>query len=478
MGNNIPLLTDSYKLTHHKMYPPRARYVGSYLEARKGGEMDHSLFFGLQYILKNYLEGRVVTEEDVEEAREFSAMHFDFGNDSYFNYDGWMGIVKNHEGRLPVKIKAVPEGTVVPESNVLLTVENTDPATPWIVNHIETLLVQLWYPITVATISMYQKMRLLHTLDATGDPDLVNFMLHDFGYRGSTSVESAAIGGAAHLVNFMGTDTIGAIQLLRNYYGAEMAGFSVPASEHSTITTWGQDGETDAYRHILETFDSGIVSIVSDSWDIINACENIYGGELKELIESNPYRRLVVRPDSGDPKEVVPEVLFTLSERFGYTINDKGYKVLPPYIRVIQGDGISRHSLGSLIDELSYTGWSLDNMVFGSGGGLLQDCNRDTLRFAFKASWAYVNNAYREVYKQPVTDHTKNSKRGKLALTFDGNNYRTVPEVENSGNILQQVFLNGVIPTTAITNLDEVRARANEGMEWLRDRKNVRAVGA
>ena len=261
MLNNIILQTDSYKLTHWKMYPPNTTKVHSYLEARTGAEYGDTVFFGLQYLIKRHLEGRKVSLSHVNEARKFSYDHF--GKD-LLNFQGWINVLRNHDGKLPVEIKAVPEGSVVPIGTPLMTIENTDPDCAWLTNHLETLLVQLWYPITVATISREMKKWINGYLEHTGDPAGLPFKLHDFGYRGSTSSESAAIGGAAHLTNFVGTDTLAGAAMLMEYYGADMPGFSVPAAEHSTITAWGRSAEADAYRNILEQYPTGIVSVVSD----------------------------------------------------------------------------------------------------------------------------------------------------------------------------------------------------------------------
>ena len=461
MLNNIILMTDSYKQTHHLMYPPGTQYVYSYLEARAGGEIPETVFFGLNYLLQEYLVGQRVTLEDIAEAEEFCEQHF--GNADVFNRKGWMHIWRNHDGFLPLKINAVQEGKVVPESNVLLTIQNTDPECAWLVNHFETLLVQLWYPCTVATISRQQKKMLKEALEATGTVEKLPFMLHDFGYRGSTSVESAALGGAAHLLNFMGTDTIAGIELLRKYYDTRsvgMPGFSVPAAEHSTITAWGENAEVDAYRHILNTFQSGLVSVVSDSWDIFAACEKLWGGELAYDVRSAEARTVVIRPDSGDPIEVILQCLNILSDKFGSTVNSKGYRVLPDYVRLIQGDGISRHTLPKIVDSLIWAGWSLDNIVFGSGGGLLQDCNRDTLRFAMKCAAVQVNGEWRDVYKRPASDPSKNSKQGKLKLTKNpAGIYTTIGADEKGDNYLTPVFLNG-IKYLVDDSLDNIRQRA------------------
>jgi len=210
-------------------YPPGTEVVYSYFESR-GGKFQEITFFGLQYIIKRWLLGQVVTKEKIDEAAEVYEAHMGPG---LFNYDGWMYILEKHGGRLPLRIKAVPEGTTVPYKNVLFTVENTDPKCYWLTNYIETLMVQVWYPTTVCTNSRAQKGIIAKYLDDTADNlDGLPFKLHDFGFRGSSSVESAAIGGAAHLVNFQGTDTIASLIMARDYYGCKMAGFSIPAAEH------------------------------------------------------------------------------------------------------------------------------------------------------------------------------------------------------------------------------------------------------
>ncbi len=367
--DNIILLTDSYKVSHHRQYPPGTESVFSYFESR-GGAFDDTVFFGLQYYLKKYLAGQVVTAGQIDAAEEFFKPHF-FGNGSLFNRAGWEHILNRHGGRLPVRICAVPEGTPVPVSNVLMTIENTAPACFWLTNYLETLLVQVWYGSTVATQSRDMKRTLLQFLHETGDPGLVDLKLHDFGFRGVSSVETAGVGGAAHLVSFRGTDTMAGLIMARNYYGCETAGYSIPAAEHSTQNSWGREHEAAAMRNMLTQFPSGYVAVVSDSYDIFNACSNLWGGVLKEDVLARDGV-LVVRPDSGDPPDIVCRVLELLGEAFGTETNEKGYKLLHPKVRVIQGDGIDREMLRTILLAAKSAGWSADNLAFGSGGGLLQ----------------------------------------------------------------------------------------------------------
>ena len=464
-ANNIILATDSYKQTHHKMYPPKLEYVESYFESRAGGEYKESVFFGMNYLLKSYFEGVRVTRDRIDEAEEFCRAHF---GQELFNRTGWEHILYTHGGRLPISIRAVPEGMVVPESNVLFTVTNTDSTVPWLVNHLETLLVQLWYPCTVATISREQKKVIKTALERSGSPDRLPISLHDFGYRGSTSVESAAIGGASHLVNFVGTDTIAGIELLRRHYKADMPGISVPAAEHSTITAWGREGESDAYQHILQQYPEGFVSVVSDSWDVIKACRDIWGDELKDEVIQNSKRTLVIRPDSGNPAVMLPHILNVLGDQFGYTVNGKGYKVLPNHVRLIQGDGITRHRLPKILNAIMGSWWSIDNIVFGSGGGLLQDCTRDTLRYALKCCWVRIDGKERNVNKEPVTDVSKISKAGRMKLLeyrspWSGDikvwdTIRTVKANEPGDDLLEEVFRDGVVLVNP--KLEDIRKRA------------------
>jgi nicotinamide phosphoribosyltransferase len=402
--NNIMLLTDSYKISHYKQYPPNTTEIYSYFESR-GGMFSHVTFFGLQYLLKNYLQGVVVTKEKIDEAEKIYAKHF--GDASLFYRKGWEHILDNHGGKLPIKIKAVAEGSIVPTHNVMMTVENTDPASFWLTNFLETLLVQVWYGCTVATQSREIKKLILQYLQETGDPALVDFKLHDFGFRGVSSVESASIGGAAHLVNFKGSDTIAGLSFIQDYYNThEVFGFSIPAAEHSTITSWGRENEAMAYENMLNQYSKGLVAVVSDSYDIYNACEKLWGEQLQNKI-LNREGTLVVRPDSGEPKEVVLKAVNILGEKLGYTTNAKGFKVLDPHIRVIQGDGVHYDSIGEILDNLKQHGWSADNIAFGMGGALLQKLDRDTQKFAFKCSCACVDGKERDVFKDPITDNGK-----------------------------------------------------------------------
>ena len=457
IARNLALQTDSYKFTHWKQYPPGTQFVYSYLESR-GGMFEQTLFFGLQYYLLEYLCGEVVNEQDVREAREFVDRHIGPG---MFNFEGWMYIVRELGGRLPVVIRAVPEGTLVDVHNVLATIENTDPRCYWLPNYLETLLLKVWYPITVATLSNAIRKVFLAALERSGDPSLIDFKLHDFGYRGVSSEETAGIGAAAHLINFKGTDTVAGIRLLQHFYSSsEMEGFSIPAAEHSTITAWGKENEAQAYDNMLTQFPEGLVAVVSDSYNVYEACEKLWGEMLRQkVLDRNGA--LVVRPDSGNPKEVVLKVLEILGTKFGSEINGKGYRVLHPKVRVIQGDGVNYWTIQDTLAAVNRAGWSADNLTFGMGGALLQQLNRDTQKFAFKCSSITVNGEEHDVFKDPVDGHDKASKRGRLALHFANGKWSTPRSNRNtldSEDRLQTVFRDGELLVNQ--TVAEIRERA------------------
>lgn len=264
---------DSYKCGHWLQYPENTTAMYSYLESR-GGKYNKTVMFGLQYFLKKFLS-RKITMADVNEARDFCKLH-----GVPFNYDGWKYIVKNHKGYIPVRIKAVPEGYVIPVKNILMSIESTDPVVFWVVSWLETMMLRLWYTITVATHSYHCKQTIKKYLDiSSDDPEgEINFKLHDFGGRGVTCQEQAMLGGAAHLVNFLGTDTMAGPWMTRQFYDIVMAGFSIVASEHSTMTMKGREGEIDQLSRMIDQYgDQDIFACVSDQYDFFNCCRNIWG---------------------------------------------------------------------------------------------------------------------------------------------------------------------------------------------------------
>jgi nicotinamide phosphoribosyltransferase len=453
-------MTDSYKAGHARSYPPGMTDLYAYAEAR-GGPFPATVFFGEQYYRLRYLAGAVIRPEDVDEAEAFWTAHF--GRDDYFPAEAWRRLVARHGGRLPLRIKAVPEGTLVPPHNVLMTVESTDPDFPWVVTFFETLLLKVWYPTTIATQSFFIRQRIReHLARSGGSASGPDFMCHDFGYRGCSSEETAGLGAAGHLLSFQGTDTVAGIRMLREYYGAEMPAFSIPATEHSVICAFGRNGEEEAFAHHLATFPTGVVACVSDTYDVFNAVENLWGGTLRETVAGRDGT-LVIRPDSGDPLEVVPWCLEALGHRFGTTTNGAGFRVLDGHVRVIQGDGMDYQSIGALYERIVDLGWAAENLTVGSGGGLLQKVNRDTCGFAFKASEATVDGEVRPISKSPVTDLSKRSKEGRMKLVRRDGIYATILQTEDpdgyaaADDLLEVVFEDG--ESRRIEDLETIRVR-------------------
>lgn len=407
MEYDIVVDTDSYKLSHWKQYPNKTTQVTSYLEARPGGLHDQVVWFGARQIL----EGLYVNPGSIDFMAGWTEQHM--GPD-IFNKDGWDKLFKKYNGELPLQIAMLPEGSIVDCGTPLMIVRNTDPEFYWLPSWVETVLMRTWYPSTVATISNYvRRMLLKHAaIDGTA-PEAVDFKLHDFGARGVSSQESAIMGGMAHLLNFNGTDTVvGAMGAIDTYEAEMPVGYSIPAAEHSTITSFGEDGEAAAYVQMLSRFSkSPLVAVVSDSFDYRNAVENLWGDALRDQVVGFGGT-LVVRPDSGDPLEIVMWTLAKLEEKFGITRNEKGFKVLNN-VRIIQGDGIGPSDIERIISSMKEAGYALENVAFGMGGGLLQKVNRDTLRFAYKNCEIIVDGETRQVRKTTLTDPTKGSKTFK-----------------------------------------------------------------
>lgn len=474
MGNstihNFILLTDAYKASHARMYMPGTTKIYSYLESR-GGESPATLFFGLQYILEKYFVGEVITKEMVDEAEDF--FHGVFGSANPFDRSLFNYIVDKYGGKLPLRIRAVPEGLVIPTGNVLMTIENTDPNCFWLTNYVESLLLQVWYPTTVATLSHNIKNMLLRHAIVTSDDTDVRFSLNDFGFRGVSSVESAAIGGAAHLLSFYGSDNLIASQFLKKYYDCgEVAGKSIPATEHSICSLLGREGEAEVYRHLLESFPQGTIACVSDSFNIFHACDGIWGMELRSLVLERDGI-LVIRPDSGDPLATLHLVFKILFERFGFSVNTKGYKVLNEKVRIIQGDGVNFQSINKILYSLMAAGIASENISFGMGGALLQKVDRDTHKFAIKCSYAERNGKGFPVQKSPVeidesgfvAKSSKTSKSGRLKLVCDEKNgYETVSESAEGEDVLRTVFENGNL----LIRSDYEELRKNSGLRRLR----------
>lgn len=458
MLHNLILNTDSYKASHFLQYPPGTTALTSYIESR-GGDYSSVLFFGLQAILREYL-AKPINDEMVDEAVAFFAQH-----GVPFNEAGFRLLVNRHGGYMPIEIYAAPEGLSLPNHEVMVTVTSTDPDLFWVPAYLESLILRLWYPSTVATRSWQIKGIIRQYLQETSDdPEAeLPFKLHDFGARGVSSSESAALGGMAHLVNFKGSDTVLGILAAKRYYDEPMAGYSIPAAEHSTITSWGREHEVEAYRNMLNQFakPGSLVAVVSDSYDIFQAVDVLWGEVLKEQVMQSGAT-LVVRPDSGDPLAIALYCVESLAKNFGFYVNNKGYKVLK-HVRLIQGDGVNEKTISSILAAFKKRGFSASNIAFGMGGALLQGMNRDTLRWAMKCSALQVNGQWREVYKAPVTDMGKRSKRGRLMLYQDHQGQYCTGQIGESHlgeAVLRPVFMNGELLNQQ--TFAEIRQRADQ----------------
>lgn len=480
---NLILASDGYKYSHHKFYGAEMTKMISYLESR-GGKFSETVFYGLQIFLKQYLEGIAITTEEIDQAEKVLGDKLGiFGRDDVFDRTKFDYIVDKYDGKLPISIKAVPEGTVVNTKNVLFVIESLDDNCAWLTNFLESLLLQVWYPITVATLSREVKKIVLKAFNNCTSYDeatidfLVQFVLNDFGFRGTSSVQSASVGGSAHLVNFRGSDTVVASQLIMDMYNTDTVyGLSIPATEHSIMTLKGEEGELEMMKRVLTTYPTGLVACVSDSYNIFRACSQYWGQDLIDLILSRPAEpgnQLVIRPDSGHVLRTLKEIFNILFDKFGYTVNEKGYKVLPPQVRVIQGDGVNLNSIHEIYQMLEDEKISPENLALGMGGKLLQaDIDRDTQNFATKACFAIVDGEERNIIKSPtemdangnISQSFKKSKQGKLKLVLndDGRTYRTVTsmdtEYEQVKDELVEVFRMGQI--TKEYTFEEIRERA------------------
>lgn len=444
--NNICLLTDSYKITHHYFYPKGTKKIYSYLESRVGAEFNKTIFYGLQYIIKKYLEGKVVTQEKIDEADNLMQSHLGEG---IFNREGWQYILDEFEGMLPIEIKAVPEGTPVDVGNVLMTVENTDDKCYWLPNYLESLLLQVWYPSTIATLSAEVRKLANFYLDVTGsDKSNLDFMLHDFGYRGATSTESSMLCGSAHLLSFSGTDTIPALTIPENYYNdSNVYGFSVQATEHSVMTSLGNDGEIEQALNVIENAKNGILSMVIDSYDYRNFLNQAStdGTELNDAIMkflSIDGNKVVFRPDSGEPVSTTIDCLNILEKGFGSYNTEKGYKVFDANIGLLWGDGLNYHKIRDILFAMKSNGWAAQNIIFGMGGGLHSSVNRDTQRNAFKCSAQLRDGKWFDIFKNPL-DSSKKSKTGRFKLIKNNGSFKTISLNDDGDDILHTVFKDG-----------------------------------
>lgn len=460
---NVLLSTDVYKLGHIEQYPEDIEYIYSYLVARSDKKYKEYPFFGLQYYLKKYLE-ESITDENVDELLRVrkKILGTDLSEANVTKLRKLVGL----DG-LPLRIKAVPEGTIVRPGNVVMTIENTLPGYGFLVGMMESLVLKLWYPSTVAAASRKYKNLVTEYHVRTSDRDfLIPFLVHDFGFRGVSSEESAAIAGAAHLVNFLGTDTVPAVPFIEEYYGHKdedgPIGLSVPASEHSVMCSFGPEREMEAFEHLLDLYPTGIVSIVSDTYDLWGVLTEILPA-LKPRILAREGK-VVIRPDSGDPKKILlgdpasedvrarKGVFRLLEELFGTTVNSKGFRELHPNIGVIYGDGMYYERFEDILAGMERAGLATDNLVIGVGGILLQQHNRDDLGFALKATSVLKSDGTEvALFKDPKTDVRKKSHKGRMVLHRTDEGFVTVDgltkeqEEADERNVLQIRYINGII---------------------------------
>lgn len=458
MRNNILLSTDLYKFGHEEFYPEGMTKIYSYLVARNGKEIPYTLFYGLQAAIKRYLMNPVTIEDVAEFVFEFKAALGFAPSDRFLTKLQDLVAL----GYLPIEIKAVEEGTVMPVKNVLMTITNTHPDFAWLVGFLETLLLKIWNTTTVASNSLRIKhlceVWMASTCDTMG---MLPFQVHSFGSRGCSSEETVELSGSAHLVNFLGTDDARAIKFVRDYYNPTgPVGLSVRATEHSVMMAHGRENEFETYKHLINKFPDGIFSIVSDTWNLWNVLTNFLPRLKSDIMARNG--KIVIRPDSGDPAKIIcgdPDALIgtpehrgalrLLEEVFGSTINSKGYKVLDPHIGLIYGDAIYYDRLAYILQTMANMGFATENLVVGIGGILLQSFSRDTQGFAIKATYCEVNGEKRALEKDPVTDSKKKSHKGFLSLRKVNGVYETIEglleEDLSPENLLKPVFKNGVL---------------------------------
>jgi len=461
--------TDFYKTGHIFQYPEGTTEVYSNLTARSSklsnltGEITDVVFFGLQYFLIDFLQ-HTWRENFFDKSKREVIEYYErrlMGSIGHLNIEHIGGL---HDlGYLPLLIKSIPEGSRVPIGVPMLTIKNTHPDFFWLTNYIETTLSSiLWKPITSATTAFWMK-RFLHysCLQSQGDYSTLPFQAHDFSFRGMSGVQDAALSGAAHLTSFKGTDTIAAIDLLEKYYMGDgfhgVIGASVPATEHSVMCCYGQDGEFELFKRLItEVYPTGIISIVSDSWDFFKVLTE-YLPKLKDEI-LNRNGKVVIRPDSGDPLSIICGIGGTTPEGKGaLRILDEIFGMPSDKIGLIYGDSISPEKMAKITNRIIEMGFPSTSVVFGVGSYTYQYVTRDTYGIAMKATSAVVNGKRISLFKDPKTDYgIKKSAKGLLKVK-NGVLYEDVSEYEESKGDLKVKFLNGSLFNQ--TTLYDIRDR-------------------
>ncbi len=465
-------LIDFYKADHRRQYPEGTTLVYSNLTPRKSriSEVDEVVFFGLQYFIKEYLIRQwdeLFFQKPKAEvvARYRRRMDTSLGAGAV----GMEHIEALHDlGYLPLEIKALPEGSLVPLRVPMLTIRNTRPEFFWLTNYLETLMSNiLWKPCTSATIArQYRRVFDKYADETVGNRDFVNWQGHDFSMRGMSGIEDAVMSGAGHLLSFTGTDTVPAIDFLEDFYGAnceaELIGGSVPATEHSVMCMGMEDGELATFRRlIVETYPAGIVSIVSDTWDFWQVLTSFLPQLKAEILLRNG--KVVIRPDSGDPVLIIcgdpdaplgsPEhkgAIECLWEVFGGSVTERGYRLLDPHIGLIYGDSITPERQLAILERLKNKGFASFNVVLGIGSFTYEYVTRDTFGFAMKATYGEVNGEGRPIFKDPKTDDgTKKSAKGLLKIAHNGDGKPALfDETDWAGEaegLLELVFRDGAL---------------------------------
>lgn len=480
---NPLLLTDGYKVDHRRQYPDQTSLVYSNWTPRKSRieGIEEVVFFGLQYFIKKYIiesfEKDFFQQPKAEVAQKYARRINNYLGE---NQVGSQHIEALHDlGYIPMVFKALPEGSAVPIRIPMFTMYNTRPEFFWLTNYFETLLsAVIWMPCTSATIARQYRNLLDRYAETTSSaPEFVDWQAHDFSMRGMAGIEAATLSGAGHLLSFTGTDTIPAIEFLEQYYNAnsdsELIGSSVAATEHSVMCMGTNEGEFETFKRLTtEIYPKGIVSIVSDTWDLWKVLTD-YLPRLKESITSREGK-VVIRPDSGDPVAIIcgningktPEeqkgVIEILWDIFGGTVNDKGYKELIPQIGAIYGDSITVARATEICEQLKQKGFASTNIVLGIGSYTYQYNTRDTFGFAMKATYGEVNGNGRAIYKDPVTDDgTKKSAKGLIQIFKDSDGHYQLKDncswEEEAKGELKEVFRDGVLVLD--DSLKEIRSR-------------------
>lgn len=482
---NPLLLTDGYKVDHRRQYPDGTTLVYSNWTPRKSRieNVDNVVFFGLQYFIKKYIlhdfEHYFFKQPKEKVVKQYARRINNYLGE---NEVGTKHIEDLHDlGYIPMVFKALPEGSSVPVRVPMFTMFNTKPEFFWLTNYFETLFsAVIWMPCTSATIAKeYRKILDKYASETSSVPEFVDWQAHDFSMRGMAGIEASITSAAAHLLSFTGTDNLPAIDFLEEYYNAnsdtELVGGSVPATEHSVMCMGTTEGEFETFqRLIMEVYPKGIVSIVSDTWDLWKVLTN-YLPRLKESIAGRDGK-VVVRPDSGDPililcgnpngktEEEKKGVVELLWETFGGTTNEKGYKELIPQIGAIYGDSITIERATEICEQLKKKGFASTNVVLGIGSFTYQYNTRDTFGFAMKATYGEVNGEGRAIFKDPITDDgTKKSAKGLMKIEMENGTYKLIDQVsweEESQGELKEVFRDGKLLIDV--SLSEIRENSKK----------------